>query len=183
MLPLQAQISMGENFIIPLDGLAAGRKEYFWHAGKEFFESFGNAEIIDAELDVTASAEKSGRYVGVDCDVTGKVTVECDRCLGDLDLPVDVEILLSVKFGNEESSEEHQEGEREVIFVPEDNADLDMSQIVYDYVCLSLPMQRYHEEGECDPLVMKHLAGEIQQVSGNEVANPFAALKDMFGNS
>ena len=173
---------MGENFIIPLDGLAAGRKEYFWHAGKEFFESFGNAEIIDAELDVTASAEKSGRYVGVDCDVTGKVTVECDRCLGDLDLPVDVEILLSVKFGDEDSSDEHQEGEREVIFIPQDDADMDLSQIVYDYVCLSLPMQRCHEVGECNPAVMSYLdvkTHEPDAVSDAE-ANPFAALKGMF---
>ena len=180
---MQAQISMGENFIIPLDGLSAGRKEYFWHAGKEFFESFGNTEILDAELDITAAAEKSGRYVGVDCEVTGKVTVECDRCLGDLDMPVDVEVMLSVKFGNEESSEEHQEGEREVIFVPEDDADLDMSQIIYDYVCLSLPMQRCHDEGECDPAVMNYLAGESSQVSDVETSSPFAALKDMFAGN
>ena len=180
---MQAQISMGENFIIPLDGLAAGRKEFFWQAGKEFFESFDNSEILDAELVVRASAEKSGRYVGVDCSVEGSVTVECDRCLDDLLMPVDVEILLSVKFGEVESSDEHQEGEREVIFVPEDNADLDMSQIVYDYVCLSLPMQRCHEDGECNPEVMKRLVAEPSERTDEVASNPFAALKELMGNS
>ena len=182
MLPLRAQISMGEKFIIPLSGLTAGRNEYFWHAGKEFFETFENTEILDAEFDTTVVVEKSGRYVGVDCDVAGTLVVECDRCLGELQMPVDVEIRLSVKYGSEESSDEHQEGEREVIFVPEDNAELDLSQIVYDYVCLSLPMQRCHEPGECDPAAMKYFGAseEEPEVEEDDMANPFAALKDMF---
>ena len=173
---------MGETFIIPLDGLATGQNEYFWHVGKEFFEDFGNAEILDAELDIKAVAEKSGRYVGVDCEVDGSVTVACDRCLDDLVMPVSLDILLSVKFGDEESSEEHQEGEREVIFIPQDNADMDLSQIVYDYVCLSLPMQRCHELGECNPTVMRYLDTKTEESvdSPNVEANPFAALKGMF---
>ena len=173
---------MGEKFIIPLSGLTAGRNEYFWHAGKEFFETFENTEILDAEFDTTVVVEKSGRYVGVDCDVAGTLTVECDRCLGELQMPVDVEIRLSVKYGSEESSDEHQEGEREVIFVPEDNAELDLSQIVYVYVCLSLPMQRCHEPGECDPAAMKYFGAseEEPEVEEDDMANPFAALKDMF---
>ena len=120
--------------------------------------------------------------MGVDCDVAGTLTVECDRCLGELQMPVDVEIRLSVKYGSEESSDEHQEGEREVIFVPEDNAELDLSQIVYDYVCLSLPMQRCHEPGECDPAAMKYFGAseEEPEVEEDDMANPFAALKDMF---
>ena len=175
-------MSMGENFIIPLSDLTTGRNEFSWHVGKEFFESFENAEILDAELDAVVSTEKSGRYVGIDCNVSGTLVVECDRCLGDLTMPVDVDILLSVKYGNEESSEEHQEGEREVVFVPEDNADFDLSQTIYDYVCLSLPMQRCHEEGDCDPAAMKYLgASEDADAFGEEERdNPFASLKDMF---
>ena len=126
--------------------------------------------------------EKSGRYIGVDCDVRGEVTVECDRCLDELDMPVDVEIRLSVKYGSEESSEEPQPGEREVIFVPDTDAELDMSQIIYDYVCLSLPMQRMHRPGECNPEAMKYYgAPEGSDASDEEGdVNPFSALKDMF---
>ena len=171
---------MGENFIIPLDGLAAGRKEFFWQAGKEFLESFGNTEILDAELDIKVTAEKSGRYTGVDCFVEGSVTVECDRCLEDLVLPVDLEILLSVKFGDEESSDEHQEGEREVIFLPEDNADMDISQIIYDYVCLALPMQRVHEDGECNPDAVRYLSAGEPVATDTDENNPFASLKELF---
>ena len=172
---------MNGNFIIPLNGLATGKNEYSWKVGKEFFESFDNTEIIDAELDASVVIEKSGRYVGVDCEVVGDVTVECDRCLDELDMPVDVEIRLSVKYGEEEASDEVQEGEREVIFVPEDEAELDMRQIIYDYVCLSLPMQRVHEDGECNPEAMKHLGISEREDADDAVAeSPFAALKNLF---
>ena len=121
---------MNDKFIIPLNGLTAGENHFFWQAGKEFFDSFENSEILDAHLDTDVRVEKSGRYIGVDCDVRGEIKVECDRCLDELELPVDVEIMLSVKYGDEESSDEPQEGEREVLFVPEDSAELDMKQII-----------------------------------------------------
>lgn len=173
---------MDGKYTIPLNGLAAGKNVYDWKAGKEFFESFDNAEILDAGLDVGVVVEKSGKYVGVDCRVEGQVTVECDRCLDELEMPVDVTIRLSVKYGSEESSEAGQEGEREVIFVAETDAELDMSQIIYDYVCLSLPMQRTHADGACNPAAMKYFTSteEVSDASEDDMQNPFAALKDMF---
>ena len=183
MLPLRAQIclrvDMNDNFIIPLNGLAAGENRFSWHAGKEFFEAFDNTEILDADLEVSVAVEKSGRYLGVDCEIDGSVVVSCDRCMEDLRMPIVTDVLLSVKFGEEESSEDHQEGEREIVFVPEGDAEMDLSQIVYDYVCLALPMQRHHDDGECNPEVMRYIAGgEPVKVEG-DVNNPFAALKEL----
>ena len=176
------RVRMSDNFIIPLNGLAAGKNEYFVHAGKDFFESFENEEILDADLQIRILVEKSGRYIGVDCDIDGTVKVECDRCLEVLEMPVDEQVRLSVKFGEEESSEIGQDAEREVIFVKEDEAELDMSQIVYDYSCLALPMQRTHVPGECNPETMKYygVAQRSEEVEQSDEKNPFAALKDMF---
>ena len=172
---------MNDNFIIPLNGLAAGETRFSWHAGKEFFDSFENTEILDADVDIEVRVEKSGRYLGVDCEVEGDVVVECDRCLEDLEMPVDSHIALSVKYGEEENQEEHQEGEREIIFVPQDSAEFDMSQIIYDYICLALPIQRVHEEGGCNPETVKFYdAPIVSESQEGEQASPFAALKDMF---
>ena len=166
--------------VIPLNGLTTGMNAFSWQVGKEFFESFENAEVLDASLDVDVRVEKSGRYVGVDCNVTGEVTVECDRCLEDLVIPMDIDIMLTVKYGDEESSEEHQPGEREVIFVPEDSAELELGQIVYDYVCISLPIQRMHDEGECNEEVVRYLEPEAECADPEVQDNPFSALKGMF---
>ena len=174
------RVNMNDGFIIPLNGWAYGEFWFAWHDGKEFLETVENAEILDADLDVSVVAEKSGRYLGVDCEVDGTVTVACDRCLEDLVMPVGTDIMMSVKYGDEDSSEDHQEGEREIVFVPEGEAELDLSQIIYDYVCLSLPMQRHHEEGECNPEAMKHLTGgEPVATEDSDMNNPFAALKEL----
>ncbi len=183
---MRAQIclrgKMSETFIIPLNGLTAGENRFSWQIGREFFESFENAEILDAQLDAEVRVEKSGRYVGVDCRISGTVTVECDRCLDDLDMPVDADVRLSVKYGDENPSEEFQDTGREIVFVPEDCAELDMSQIIYDYVCISLPMQRTHDEGECNPSVMKYYAvqdGNERAAEDDMAHNPFSALKNL----
>ena len=183
---MQAQIYVRvfmNDFIIPLDSLTAGNTKYSWHVGKSFFDSFENSEILDADLSIETVVEKSGKYIGVDCFVKGSVTVECDRCLENLEMPVDEAILLSVKFADE-NSDEQTEGNREILSLPRDSAELDMSQVVYDYVCLSLPMQRYHEDGGCNPETLRYLGeGEVLEPIETKVEeknNPFASLKGMF---
>ena len=173
---------MDKLFVIGLDGLKAGRSHFTWHADGKFFGDFENSEILDADLDVDAEVEKMGASILVDSRVKGAVTVACDRCLEDLILPVEARPAFSVKFGTEapEGEDEIREGSREILCLDASDADLDLSQVIYDYVCLALPMQRVHAEGECNPDTVKFLS----EGAGNEEAattdSPFSALKGLF---
>ncbi|MCR4823968.1 MAG: DUF177 domain-containing protein [Bacteroidales bacterium] len=117
--------------------MAPGKSHFSWHAGPEFFEIFGNQEILDADLEVTADVLNHGLTVDAACTMAGRVTVACDRCLEDLVIPVQTSF--------EES------------YTPESD-ELDLRQDVYDYVCISLPMQRVHPEGECNQETTKYLS-------------------------
>jgi uncharacterized metal-binding protein YceD (DUF177 family) len=178
---------MRDDFIVPLNGLAHGRTSFRRRVGKEFFEHFENSEILDADLDVLVEVEKSGRFIGVDCVIEGNVTVTCDRCLEDLEIPVNTGFKQSVKFGDRPVSEEdpdsdEMEGEREIVRIPLSETDLDLSQAVYDYICLSLPVQRVHEEGGCNPEVIRYLNSEnVQEPEEKDSSSPFAGLKDLLG--
>ena len=136
-------------------------------------------------MTVSVLVDKSGRYVGVDLDIEGTVVVACDRCLGELTLPVSVHPSFSVKFGEAaEGKASAADGDREIIFLPESDTDMDLSQVIYDYVCTSLPMLRVHPEGECDPGTVKYLHSEDDGDVAEAAApadSPFAALKDLFG--
>lgn len=175
------------EFLIPLNGLASGRTEFRWKAGKEFFGSFGNAEILDADLTAVAAVEKSGHDIAVDCSIEGTVTVLCDRCLDDLVLPVSVVAGLDVKYGRQpvSGSGDTEDGSeaRESVYVQASEQELDMSQIIYDYVCLSLPMQRFHPEGQCNPESVARLRAGISVKGTEQVRNPFAALEGFLGDS
>lgn len=175
-----------ENFLlIALNGLPSGKTVFEGRLGKEFFVEFGNSEILDADVKTIVTVDKSGSYIGIDMMLEGYVTVECDRCLEDLVFPVSRTVLLEVKFGVGEAQEQ-QDGEREVLYLSQDNTELDLSQTAYDYVCLSLPLQRHHGEGGCNPEALKHLCGfgndEGTPADSPTVSpeSPFAALKGMF---
>ena len=175
---------MMDFMIIPLNGLPAGKSSFSWHAGKEFFEAFDNSEILNADLNVCADVEKSGSYLGVDLHIGGTLTVACDRCLEDLGMPVDETVLLSIKFGSEpaEGEADASEGERETVYLPADGSDIDLSQTVYDYACLALPLQRVHPEGECNPAAARYLSREDIEDRKELTDSPFSALKGLFDN-
>ena len=126
-----------QPFVVKLTSLAPGKSHFSWHAGPEFFEIFGNQEILDANLEVTADVHNHGLTADTACVITGSVTVACDRCLEDLVIPVETSF--------EES------------YAP-DSDELDLRQDVYDYVCISLPLQRVHPEGECNQETTKYLS-------------------------
>ena len=172
-----------QPFIVPLSGLASGKTHFRWQAEGQFFSGFENSEILDADLVVDVEVDKTGRFTGVDLAIRGTVVVACDRCLGDLVLPVSVRQSFSVKFGEvPEGESSADEGGREIILLPETDADMDLGQIVYDYVCTSLPLSRVHPEGECDPETVKYLNSEDNgdaEESDVTVESPFAALKNL----
>lgn len=126
-----------QPFIVNLIGLASGESHYDWHADAEFFGIFDNSEILDADLDIELILNNHGVTVDAECYIDGTVTVACDRCLENLEIPV------STSF--------------EDSYVT-DGEDLDFSQDIYDYVCIALPLQRVHEDGECNPDTIKFLS-------------------------
>ena len=160
------------DFNIALDDLKGAAAEYNWHVTQEFFESFGNTQIISADVEAAVKAWKASGDIFIDCSLQGSVTVPCDRCLEDLEIPVDTEASLKLTFSEADVDEE--DG-REIIEASDDKM-FDMAQTIYDYVCLAIPLQHCHEEGACSPEAMKYLS---QDTSGEE-KNAFAALENLF---
>ena len=125
-----------QPFIVKLHGLTSAVTEFDRQIGKEFFECFGNPDILDADLDVSCDIVRHGVTVDVECNIEGTVTVPCDRCLEPLEI--------GIETGFSET------------YAPESD-ELDFNQDVYDYVCTALPLQRVHEDGECNPETIKFL--------------------------
>ena len=121
-----------QPFVISVKGLKPGRSHLDWHADGQFFASFENSEIKDADLDIAVDIDNDEFEIAVECRIQGTVTVICDRCLEDLVLPV------STSFVEDET--------------------LDLNQDIYDFVCLSLPMRRVHPDGECNEETLRYLS-------------------------
>ena len=134
-----------EEYKIPLKGLSVGQHLFSFIVDREFFECFEDEEISDSKVEVNIAMQKSTYTYELKFLVKGKVTLPCDRCLDELELSVKNESNLFIKHG-----EFFQEVDDEVVLVPEDEGYFDVAPYIFEYIKLSLPIQRVHKKGECN---------------------------------
>ena len=111
-----------------------------------FFQELDQNEIIGGTIHVDIKVrECAGDIFTFKFHINGTVIVECDRCLDDLALDVDVEETIKVTYGDESESSAD-----DIKIIPKNSTMYDASWDVYEIVELALPIQRTHEIGDCN---------------------------------
>lgn len=154
-----------QSYSILFQGLPAGRHEFRFEVGKALFEEYPDSEIRDGKCHVEVVLDRGESHMTLDVHIEGEVVVPCDRCLEDCTIPIGFEGSLPVRF----SDEEH-EWDGEVMWLLPGENSIDLSQYIYESIVLSLPYQRVHPEGECDPDMLRR----FRIVSQDE----FASIED-----
>ena len=114
---------------------------------------------IHATLHVEPSTDFVFRFV---IHSKGIVYVPCDRCLADIELRIDTKDELFVKLGEEYIDEGN------VVVVPEKVGKIDVSQFIYEFIALSLPLKLVHEPGKCDEAMIATLEEHLSARSGED---------------
>ena len=147
-------MNTNKDYVIPFKGYKTGVHELDGPGGDALLESVGDEAMIGAEAVARVTMTKGASLLTLDVTVSGEVTVECDRCLDPLKLPVEIEDTLVVKF-----SEDEEGFDGEVLWLNPADAELDMREWLYETVLLALPYQRVHESiEECNPEMVLHRA-------------------------
>ena len=165
------------DFLIRIKGLSTGKHNYNFTLDTPFFSQFDNSLVSEALLTAEIVLDKQPLWIGISGRIKGDVLTECDRCLDELRVPLDAEVKLIVKFSRTEGEEDSDE----VMILEPGEAELDLEQFFYDYVCLSLPLQRVHPEGKCNGDMerkLKALSGS-NKVKEADDYSPFGKLKDL----
>lgn len=92
----------------------------------------------------------------------GIVYAPCDRCLADVAVPVDTVDELSVMLGDDYSDE------GDLVVVPENDGVIDISQFIYEYIALSMPLKLVHAPGECDEAMIDVLKAHLSARSSED---------------
>ena len=155
--------------------MALGKHHFSFEIGGEFFRVYENSEVIKAGLSAEVDVVRGSSLMNIDGIITGGISVECDRCLDELHLPVDAELSLIIKFAKDIDEESD-----EIMVIDPSEGELDLSQLFYDTVILSLPLQRVHDNGHCNPEMVK----KLESLSGGsseeeERESPFSILKKL----
>ncbi len=145
-----------KSYKIEHKALSLGDHNFTFEVGTDLFESYNYSEIKGGECKVDIDMNYSETMMELDVRITGEVIVECDRCLDDCAIEIEYQAPLIVKICSEIGDEQGDElSDGDVIWLPQSESALDLSQYIYESIILSLPYQRVHAEGECNEEMIK----------------------------
>lgn len=130
---------------LPLKTLPHGSHAFDYKLQKQFFVDMESADIRDADLDVHVDVNYKGDLYEITLTVKGEITLICDRCLDDLQWPVDTTFHIFVKYGPD-----YNDDSDELLEIPESDAELNIAYMIYDTVALTIPIKHVHPLGKCN---------------------------------
>ncbi len=145
------------QYTLPFSGLSEGKHQFDFTVNDRFFAEFETSEVEKGDLKVQVELEKRSTYLRLSFSISGTAALICDRCLENFNYPIESTRELLVKF-----SEKYVEDEAELIYLHPTDFQVEISQYIYEFVILSLPIRRIHPDGEdgeslCDPVMLKKL--------------------------
>ncbi|MGQ9620996.1 MAG: YceD family protein [Bacteroidales bacterium] len=154
-------------YVIPLFGLGEGHHIFDFKIGNQFFDGFAESEIKEGELVAVAGIDRGPSCIDLTIKITGNVKVCCDRCLDMYLQPIECENHIVIKPGKYMD-----DSDPDILVVPPDEKELDLSQLLYEYIHLALPLRRVHpdtNEGKCgcNPDMIKELNKHIINNNGS----------------
>ncbi len=147
MQSFSTDVTVGKfsEFKLPLKGMPIGVQDFEYHLGKQFFVNMESADIRDADLDVKLTVTHKTDYYDLAFAIDGEIVLMCDRCLDDLQFPVDVTYHIVVKYG-----EDYCDDSDELLIIPESDNHLNVAYMIYDTVSLAIPIKHVHAQGKCN---------------------------------
>jgi uncharacterized metal-binding protein YceD (DUF177 family) len=130
------------EFEIAFVGLKPGIHHYEYEIGDEFFEPFQQQDFSNCKATVKLSLEKNHSFMLLKFVIGGSLEVVCDRCNNNLPLELWDEFNLTVKMAAEPELMNSQENDPDIYYIGNGESHLDISNWIYEFINLSIPMQR-----------------------------------------
>lgn len=158
-----------KNFSIPVRGLKSGIHEYDFQLNEQFFASFADSFISEGDVTVEVDFDKRPDMFVLDMNIAGTIKTECDRCLANINLPIDGNYQLIIKLSD------HKTDDAEVVYLPLETTEINIAKYIYEFVGLSVPMIKVYDCQDdkpipCDQAVIDRLnAKEKEEQPGNPI--------------
>lgn len=172
----QLKVKNGQDFLIPVFGLKLGESNFQFVVDQSFFEGVDDLDFSDPKVNVNLDVDKQENMITFDFDIKGSVKVACDRCADEYNQSIEGKYTLFVKYGLE-----YKEESEDVIIIPADQHQFDVTQFIYEYIVLLLPLRKVHPNDEngnsmCNKEVIERL--NRHEVSEN-IDPRWEALKNL----
>jgi len=167
-----------DHFSIPFIGLKVGLHQLKFEVDNAFFAEYENSLVKKGSVTVNLDLDKRTHMTVLEFSLEGTVVTNCDRCLEDINLPIDGQYILHAKY-----SEHNMDDTDEIIFIHPELSRLNVAQYIYEYIHLSIPMVKTCEsdpEANCNEEILKLFDEETDDDDGEIKKNPmWDALNDL----
>ena len=162
-----------KEYVIQFVGLSVGEHEYEFEVDDKFFEDLDYSEIKQGNIRIKLKLLKQSQMMSLQFEIGGTVRSICDHCAEEFDLPLMGDHKLMVKVGGSDTGNE----DDDIITIAANEHELDLSQYIYEYITLSLPIKRVHLEdkdgnAKCDKEMLEKLKNFIVEEEGEESTDP-----------
>lgn len=144
-------------YSIPIQGLKVGIHHFKFTIDSAFFRHFEDSPVAKAEIQFDLQFDKRSDMLILDFELEGFVNAECDRCTAVIDLPLNDERQLIVKYG-----EANGEDDDEVVFIGREVSEFNVAKYLYEFTVLALPITNTYDCGNdpnppCNFEILKYL--------------------------
>lgn len=143
------------EFLIPFIGLKLGKHQFEYQINKAFFESFDYDEFESADIKVSVVFDKKSTLLELNFKHRGTIHVPCDLTNEMFDFPIKGKLKVIVQFG-----EEYNDDNDELLILPHGEHEINISQIIYEMIALSIPFRKVHpgvKDGTLDSEALRKL--------------------------
>ncbi len=180
---------MGRNreFEIAFVGLKPGVHEFNYSIDDRFFEAFQQQDFKNCKAKVKLLLDRKTGFIQLKFEIGGTLEVNCDRCSNNLPLQLWDDFNITVKMVEEPELMNEQEEDPDMYYIGQGDSHLDVSNWIYEFINLSIPMQKTCEfekmDGPyCNPKVLdvlKKLEPEEKQDKENPIWKDLEKFKDL----
>jgi len=135
-------MSRRRDFEIAFVGLKPGIHEFNYEIDDKFFVEFQQQDFQNCNAHVKLLLDKNGSFMMLKFEIGGKLEVVCDRCNNKLPLELWDEFKMTVKMVEEPELLNEQEDDPDVYYISHGESHIDVAGWIYEFINLSLPMQK-----------------------------------------
>lgn len=164
------------NYDIVFSGQKNGRHQFQFEIDKSFFQLFDTEqEFSEPKIVVDVLMDKHTTFLEMNIITKGTVALICDITTDEFTYPVENELNVLVKFG-----EEYDDSEEDVITIPASDHAFNAAQLIYESVVLAIPMKKISPDvSEEDLQIVERFSPKVEEKEEEVVDPRWEALKKL----
>ena len=143
-------------------------KQYEFLLDNTYFTHIDGPDVQKGKVTVVLDVKRNSHSFDFTFNTNGIVWVPCDRCLDEMEIPVEAIDKLVVKFGREYA----EEGDN-LIIIPEEEGEINIAWFIYEFIALTLPMKHVHAPGKCNKTMTSKLNKHLRTTADESSEDNF----------